>query len=646
MISSTVSFSAINTELGNSSTATVSLNDANPRWLSGVPSGTISASNFVGSSRDPGTLTATYYQYSGASTQFVNSKLYIFNPGSYQVGAYPSVLYSSTPSVTTSYTPTYLSNASGILQSTLNGTTIVGVNAGGLAYKSTDGVNWSSSTIVGGGQGTYCVTWASGASKYIAGGSSKGIYTSSDAVSWTQQTAPSGIVSYASFYTAVSSGSVYILAGGNNSIVRSTNTTTWTQQTSPASASAIFKGGVWTGAIFVLVAEDGKIITSPDGITWTLRFTGSQALYAVAWNGSLLVAVGAAGTILTSPDAITWTTRTNPFQSNVVACNSVVWSGSQWFIVGDNCILNSSNGTTWTLISNKVPWRYGYFPLAANNLSQVSFVAWDHTVTSFYSSSDGLTWTQRTPDANFYCNTIEYFNSIWIAIGYHSSYGAGVYTSSDGITWTLRATPAGTSTLKSIAFSGSRYVAVGESGTVISSADAITWTNHSTENYEIWCGVAWNGTKFFVVDDNSWFYGFETKTLSSSNGTTWTASVVPNVGPMTSMVSNNSEFIINSTGEYEGVTMYRSLNALTIQPDPASNSQTVGGFNVYLQWDGYDIWANNQNMPALYRREKDGSAWVQLNSNSQKITARAPTVVVTNSGGIFVWNGSTITTRV
>ena len=115
---------------------------------------------------------------------------------------------------------------------------------------------------------------------------------------------------------------------------------------------------------------------------------------------------------------------------------------------------------------------------------------------------------------------------------------------------------------------------------------------------------------------------------------------------MQSIASNGSDFFISSWGYYEGITMYKSSNATTITQDTATDSQSAGNSQVW--WNGYDIWAGHDFAGGLYRRERNGSAWINFGQTFEKIymIARAPTVVVSQTYGLMAWNGSTITTRV
>jgi hypothetical protein len=96
-----------------------------------------------------------------------------------------------------------------------------------------------------------------------------------------------------------------------------------------------------------------------------------------------------------------------------------------------------------------------------------------------------------------------------------------------GITWTSRSS-GNSSSLNSVVWTGTQFVAVGTESMVTTSPDGITWTSHlidSAQKTLNLLGVAWDGTKLIVVtngglqnyfassDGNAWASGHTTVTL-------------------------------------------------------------------------------------------------------------------------------------
>jgi len=72
------------------------------------------------------------------------------------------------------------------------------------------------------------------------------------------------------------------------------------------------------------------------------------------------------------------------------------------------------------------------------------------------SSTDGITWTQRTLPSSLNWYSVAYGGGVFVAVAYSSTDAA---TSTDGITWTQRTLPL-YSGWKSVAYGGGVFVAV------------------------------------------------------------------------------------------------------------------------------------------------------------------------------------------
>ena len=137
-----------------------------------------------------------------------------------------------------------------------------------------------------------------------------------------------------------------------NVILTSPDAVTWTTRTSPV--TNFLSGITWTGTQLVAVGTTGTVLTSPDGVSWTARTSVTSATnqFDVTWTGTQLVAVGnningPVGTILSSPDGITWTSW-NSGTANALNC--VIWTGSQFVVVGANgTILTSPQNSSQTI---------------------------------------------------------------------------------------------------------------------------------------------------------------------------------------------------------------------------------------------------------------------------------------------------------
>lgn len=149
---------------------------------------------------------------------------------------------------------------------------------------------------------------------------------------------------------------------------------------------------------------------------------------------------------------------------------------------------------------------------------------------AIFTSPDGINWTNQTTPSGFttdlYAVTGYAANQNnpgnparrWVAVG---AGGASIY-SLDGISWAVgnpfnsgsTANPSNQA-LRSITQVAGTYFAVGDTGTILSSTDGITWTTHVSGTPNNLNGVA-HGTVYVAVGNSGTI-------LTSGDGNTWTA---------------------------------------------------------------------------------------------------------------------------
>ena len=255
---------------------------------------------------------------------------------------------------------------------------------------------------------------------FVAVAASASSMTSSDGMTWTLHSGPSGSwqgIAYGNglFVSVSSTGSTY-------RVRTSPDGSTWTTQTSPVDGDWI--SVTYGDGLFVAVANTGnsRIMTSPDGQNWTTRTApAAHSWYDVAYGNGLFVAVSTSGTgdrVMTSPDGITWTLRSTP----------------------------ADNG--WTSVT------YGNGLFVA--------VAWTGTGDGVMTSPDGIVWTLRTSAADNAWRGVGYGAGLFVAVSF-TGVGNRVMTSPDGIVWTSRTSPAD-NPWSAVAFGNGMFVAVASSG--------------------------------------------------------------------------------------------------------------------------------------------------------------------------------------
>ena len=248
-----------------------------------------------------------------------------------------------------------------------------------------------------------------------------------------------------------------------------------------AGTSATLQAVIWAGTQFVAVGNDpagAAVLTSPDGLVWASHPPGvTEALHRIAWSGSTLLAIGG-GPVLTSPDGVTWTKQTlAPILS------AAAWSGTRWVGVGLGGLLSSEDGVTWTDRSTRLPdvvaW-YGTQFVAVGNAG-------------VFTSPDGLTWTDQSGSGPRLTD---------IASSATRLVGAGLATlatSTDGIHWTMTSLPPGLPMPEAVIWNGREWMTVGRNATVVgTSSDGQSWTGQPIGTADLW-GVASSGTRDVAV---------------------------------------------------------------------------------------------------------------------------------------------------
>lgn len=251
------------------------------------------------------------------------------------------------------------------------------------------------------------------------------------------------------------------LGSMGTSMYTSSDGITWTEQTLSV-PSTQYNDVIWCSplSLFIAVAST-KVITSPDGITWTDRgnidsgdpenpWTTSWYRIVYATHLGLLVAVGGDGgggafeNIMTSPDGITWTNRstvgTKPY-----FLNDIAYSESLGMLVAvtdatndTTAVLTSTNGTTWTARTAAIT-NPGWYNISYNtNVGLFIINSYNTGTDQVLTSPNGTTWTVRTGpnlqgggNFNFYSDT--YKKTIIVDL---VSNGYCLFVSDDGITYT------------------------------------------------------------------------------------------------------------------------------------------------------------------------------------------------------------------
>lgn len=129
----------------------------------------------------------------------------------------------------------------------------------------------------------------------------------------------------------------------------------------------------------------------------------------------------------------------------------------------------------------------------------------------FVTSAFALTWTQQSSGTTQPLRSVAHGGSQFVAVGQSGT----ILTSPDGTNWTTQ-TSGTTQHIYSVGYGGSQFVAVGDSGTILTSPDGVTWTARTSGTTQHLRGVVYDGSQFVMT-------GWGGTILTSSDGVTWTA---------------------------------------------------------------------------------------------------------------------------
>lgn len=226
----------------------------------------------------------------------------------------------------------------------------------------------------------------------------------------------------------------------------------------------------------------------------------------------LLVACGGSST--SYPTAVTGFTVT-PGDTQVV----VTWDSHPgqyydlYFKVGSDVTVSDFDGLklsitspyTLTNLTNKTQYS---FILTATNSGGVPGPPTPVVTTTLGASGTGVAWTIGTPVSSAALLGAAFGGNTFVAVGESAAvYSAQNSTNSTGgvTAWTRAITVplAGNTTLASVAFDGSHFVALSRDGSVITSNDTVTWlaaTAINTGNAgQVMYGIAYGGGTYVAV---------------------------------------------------------------------------------------------------------------------------------------------------
>lgn len=417
--------------------------------------------------------------------------------------------------------------------------------AGGHVLSSTDGINWSLTTVSGTPDFRY-LAWDGSVWLAMAFNSGNNraetVWTSTDGLTWTQH-ADLGF----SVYSVSARAGVFYATGWYGGVSYSTDHgLTWKTAETPGATR-------WsTGQI--AVADDGTLLVggtamdegspgnrpkawlvSTNGTQWFRSSAGVGYAYdtrSLTFGFGRFLATGDGGAIRTSGPF--HPNNTAPAASFTLAPTTAPARENRLFA----SVATDADDDTLTYA-----WDFGLPGLITDGANVVKSFDFGGTYTATCRVSDGKgglttltrdvsvadparTWTQRTSGTDKNLNAIASDGNLAVAVGGN---GGVIRTSTDGVIWATRTVSnSGNITFRGAAWDGSQFVAVGQDynftdpagwqGVIYTSTDGTSWTRRfggGTDRSNELQAVAAGGGRLVAVGNNGTI-------LQSTDGTNWT----------------------------------------------------------------------------------------------------------------------------
>ncbi len=266
-------------------------------------------------------------------------------------------------------------------------------------------------------------------------------------------------------------------ATSTNRYVHSADGINWTNGILPFTAE--WSEILYAGGYFVVVAEKGPVAYSNDGLTWSNSLlpsppTGTVHTWAsIAYDGSRYIILGSHGKLATSTDLANWTISTlpvpaisSPFYQAIFFINNIYVAIVASFTtnVYSTIYYTSTDLITWTQRSLPVNTNWGWGSSTVNGIIFIrGRTSGSPNINYIYRSTNGINWS-----------SVSYIPLIYHVNQYVALNGSDVYTSSNLSTWTFNQTiPTGS--WVDLASNGvNRIVAISYSNSnVVAYADAL-----------------------------------------------------------------------------------------------------------------------------------------------------------------------------
>jgi hypothetical protein len=512
----------------------------------------------------------------------------------------------------------------------------VAISQDGKIVTSTDGSNWTSQTS---GTSVFLNDIVYAAGKFIIIGRTNTTLTSTDGISWALQNIGTASTDEALSITYANSKFVVGVrdaSPGSRSYYSTTGAAgTWSNAAIGVPGQTLNKLVCLNNKYYALTGA--KIYTSSDGIAWTeyvnTRLTtsaGNQVFHGF-YDGTKYYFVGNCAEhsyagVFTSTDGVTFTLQP---QKTALTTQFSAYLNGRYFILGNEGLISSSDGINWSYPAGT------YNAIATNGTRYVAVGQTNGNEAVIFTSTDWNTWTNSISFVIKPLNGITYGNSKFVAVGSTDASGFGtIATSADGLSWTVSNSGVA-DILKAVAYGvvagNSRYVAVGNLGRIIYSANGTAWTSVESGATFNYYAVAFVNNYFVAVGGPTSLSG-AAKVKYSADGITWT-DVSPSIaisGHFHSIAYGAGKYVLVGRDNTAGSQKFISVTSTNITSNSAYSAVatvaatadgdlgTVGVGGVSYNNSKFCAISNAKTTPfaAYVLTSSDGLSWTTTNANN------------------------------
>lgn len=190
----------------------------------------------------------------------------------------------------------------------------------------------------------------------------KVIYSSQDLKVWNKI---SDIVTNIS--DIASNGTIMTAVSSDNSLYTAPEPENWTKFNSEIDIP--LTKVIWGGNKFVAIGGSDNFAVSNDGSMWYLESTrNSDKLVDICWDGKGYLAVDDLGRTIYSKDLIYWNQLTD---DNIISSSAIIWTGYRYISVGASAIKTFVPKDIIKVIVNEKPIKFDVAPVISNNRTLV-----------------------------------------------------------------------------------------------------------------------------------------------------------------------------------------------------------------------------------------------------------------------------------